>query len=223
MEDNPAQEEHSGLGPCLWKAKQAGGIGRWPGEAAAAANRSYSPLSFHLSSSPHFSSPSTFSTLFPGLPLGASPPFRLPPPLFPPKPFYFFLPFFSSSSLHFRLPLTFFPLYRRVPSGLFFSFYFPTPATLFPASSSSLSPPLSHVSVVISFCSLFFFPSLHLFLSTLCVFHRGSAASPGRSRSNTRSFQPAASPCSTATMLSVIWWWPQFTPPVCVRAEAGGG
>lgn len=103
----------------------------------------------------------------------------------------------------FRLPLTFFPP-RHVPSGLFFSFYFPTPATQFPASSSSLSPPLSHISVAISFCSLFFFPSLHLFLSTLCVFHRGSAASPGRSHSNTGSFQPAASPCSTATMLSVI-------------------
>lgn len=58
------------------------------------------PHEFALSF-PHFSSPPTFSTLFLCLPLGALPPFHIPPPLFSLKPFTSSL----SSSLHFRLRL----------------------------------------------------------------------------------------------------------------------
>lgn len=162
MEDNPTQEENmAGLGPCLWKAKQAGGIGRWPGEAAAAAaaNRSYSPLSFRLSSSPHFSSPPTFSTLFPGLPLGASPPFRLPPPLFSPKPFYFLTSLASPLNL-------FSPYTAASPSRLlvfslvFFFLFFPPLTSLPPPFHFPHHSPASRL----PFLSVLFF-SFHLFLS----------------------------------------------------------
>lgn len=72
------------------------------------------------------------------------------------------LPFLTSLAS----PLNLFSPYTAAsPSRLlvfslvFFSFF---PATHFPASSSSLSPPLSCVSVAISFCSFFLFPPFPL-------------------------------------------------------------
>lgn len=95
-------------------------------------------------------------------------------PPIPPRPFWSFLQFL------------FFPPHHSVRCLLLFTFSTTLPRLgghFFLFSFFSLSPP---------------FPLSSLRLPP------GSTASLGRSHSNAGSFQPAASPCSTATMLSVI-------------------